>query len=104
MEQKALAASVNEREIGFYFEQIVGIDNHYAAGKSGNGHTIMNEHGLNAGNTWLIGDTLHDADIARELGCGCLLVSNGHQDADRLAQAKVPVLKSLTELIKYFKV
>ena len=102
MEQDALTASVIERGIGRYFQQIVGIDNHYAAGKSGNGRAMFIDHALSGDNTWFIGDTLHDADIARELGCRCLLIANGHQDKKRLEQAGVPVLTSLTELKSFF--
>jgi phosphoglycolate phosphatase len=102
MEQGALTASVNERGIGSYFKQIAGIDNHYAAGKSGNGHTMMDTHSLVPESTWFVGDTLHDADIARELGCHCILIANGHQDKSRLAKAGVPVMDSLTELVGHF--
>jgi phosphoglycolate phosphatase len=98
MEQNALVASVNERGISNYFQQIVGIDNHYAGGKAHNGHAMITEHELNVENTWIIGDTLHDSEIARELGCNCILVAKGHQDIHRLASAEVPVLKSLNEL------
>jgi phosphoglycolate phosphatase len=103
MEQNALVASVNERGIGKYFGQILGIDNHYAGGKAHNGHAMINEHEMNGENTWFIGDTLHDAEIARQLGCQCVLVANGHQDFHRLASAEVPVLKSLSELHSFFK-
>lgn len=103
MEHDALIASVNERGISSYFQQIVGIDNHYAAGKSGNGQAMILRHSLVADNTWFIGDTLHDADIARELGCHCLLVANGHQDRKRLEQAGVPVLNSLSDLKLFFE-
>ena len=103
MEHDALRASVTERGIGKYFQRIVGIDNHYAAGKSGNGHAMIAEHSFEGCATWFIGDTLHDADIARELGCRCLLIAHGHQDRIRLEGAGVPVLNSLTELKSFFK-
>jgi phosphoglycolate phosphatase len=102
MEQEALMSSVMERGIKGYFQQIVGIDNHYAAGKSGNGRAMIDKHSLSGDNTWFIGDTLHDADIARELGCNCLLVANGHQDRKRLELSGVPVLNDLKDLKLFF--
>jgi len=102
MEQQSLTVSVMGKGIGRYFQRIVGIGNHYAAGKLGNGHAMIDEHSFAADSTWFIGDTLHDADIARELGCRCLLVANGHQDRKRLYQAGVPVLNSLMELKSFF--
>lgn len=102
MEQDALAASIMERGIGSYFEQIIGIRNHYAAGKSDSGKAMIYEHSLAGHSTWFIGDTLHDADIARELGCRCLLIANGHQDRKKLETAGVPVLNNLIALKSFF--
>jgi phosphoglycolate phosphatase len=48
----------------------------------------------------LIGDTLHDAHVARELGVQCVLVSRGHCNPQRLASANVPVFPSLTHAVK----
>jgi phosphoglycolate phosphatase len=102
MEQDALTSSVHTRGIGKYFQQVIGIDNHYAAGKSGNGLALMEKHTLNKENTWFVGDTLHDAEIAGDLGCQCLLVVNGHQSKDRLVKAGVPILDSLANLTTFF--
>ncbi|HEY0713505.1 MAG TPA: HAD hydrolase-like protein [Polyangia bacterium] len=35
----------------------------------------------------MVGDTLHDLDLARALGCRALLYAGGHQHRDRLAAA-----------------
>jgi phosphoglycolate phosphatase len=104
MEQNALTSSVTGMGIANYFQQVIGIDNHYAAGKSGNGRAMMIEHGLGKESTWFIGDTLHDAAIAKELGCQCILIANGHQDKQRLAGAGVTLLHSLSELIPLFTI
>jgi uridine kinase len=40
----------------------------------------------------MLGDTVHDAEVAREGGMDCILVSCGHQDAERLREAGVPVV------------
>jgi phosphoglycolate phosphatase len=47
----------------------------------------------------LIGDTLHDAEVARELGCKCVLVAAGHQSEKRLRISGFPVVASLKETI-----
>lgn len=46
----------------------------------------------------LIGDTLHDAEVAQQLGWHCILCSAGHQTADRLAVTGCPIISSLTEI------
>ncbi|MGN0885892.1 MAG: HAD family hydrolase [Candidatus Spyradenecus sp.] len=46
----------------------------------------------------LIGDTLHDAEVARAQGWQCLLCAAGHQTPERLARAGYPVVESLREV------
>ena len=46
----------------------------------------------------LIGDTLHDAEVARAQGWQCLLCAAGHQTPERLARAGYPVVESLHEV------
>jgi phosphoglycolate phosphatase len=43
----------------------------------------------------LVGDTLHDAEVAAAIGCHCLLYGGGHQTRARLERAGVPVCDSL---------
>ena len=45
-----------------------------------------------------LGDTAHDAEVARAIGCRCYLIAGGHQEEAVLAKAQVPVLRSLREL------
>lgn len=46
----------------------------------------------------LIGDTLHDAEVAQQLGWHCILCSAGHQTPERLAATGCPIIPSLTEI------
>ena len=49
----------------------------------------------------LVGDTDHDADVARAIGADCILLSCGHQSASRLAACHpIAVAESITEVIK----
>ena len=48
--------------------------------------------------TLLIGDSLHDHEVAEALGVRCLLISQGHQSHARLAQCGAPVLHCLSDL------
>ena len=43
----------------------------------------------------MIGDSLHDAEVARALGTRCILVARGHQSRETLLEAGVPVVDSL---------
>jgi phosphoglycolate phosphatase len=47
----------------------------------------------------LVGDTVHDFEVASELGCACILVSNGHQSYERLKSTGVLVIEDLAQLM-----
>ena len=51
-----------------------------------------------AGNILLIGDTIHDYEVAKEIDADCILVSQGHQDEERLLKLGIPVVKDIIEL------
>ncbi|OQX81380.1 MAG: hypothetical protein B6D61_00880 [Bacteroidetes bacterium 4484_249] len=102
MEHKSLIKSVKEKAIFDYFSIISGIDNHYAASKTDNAKKIVSELNLDLSKTCLIGDTLHDYEVANELGVCCLLIANGHQTYERLSKSGCEVVKNLDDTIRYF--
>lgn len=102
MEQDALQSSVSQRKIHQYFKHIYGIDNHYGGGKAALAENLLATYHLDRENTWLIGDTLHDLEVANLIGCRCILVSYGHQSKERLEKSNATVYKTLTEVKEHF--
>ena len=47
----------------------------------------------------LIGDTLHDFEIATDLKVDCVLYSKGHNSKNRLLEASNSVINDLEELV-----
>jgi len=83
--------------IGYCFADVLGLGNIYAGSKEEIGRAYLNACGIASEETLMIGDTLHDADVARAVGARCILVSRGHQSLSTLETAGVPVVSSLTE-------
>ncbi len=102
MEHEALLKSVEVLGIKKYLDYIGGISNHYGAGKIENARQYLRLHSLPPGEITLIGDTLHDAEVAAELGCNCILIASGHQSAKRLLASGHTVLQSLADVIPFF--
>jgi len=102
MEQDFLQESMSEKNISHFFKVIYGIDNHLGAGKLLAARHLMEELDTDPGRTCIIGDTLHDMEIARELGISCFLVSQGHQSHTRLKESGYPVIHELKELLDIF--
>jgi phosphoglycolate phosphatase len=99
MEQKSLVQSIRKLGIYDYFEAIAGIEDHFAHGKIDRGRLLFERLGLSGKNCLLIGDTLHDEEVASELDCSCALVANGHQSKERLMVNGNVVVSSLKELL-----
>lgn len=99
MKQDALDQCLEQQNISHYFEHISGLDNHYAASKLENGQQLISELNLKASELILIGDTVHDFEVARELGCQCVLVANGHQSKQILESTGVLVIDELNQLL-----
>lgn len=106
-EQNSLNHILKYFAIDSYFQNIVGLDNIYAEGKSHLAIKLV-ERIRNNGSTGkilLIGDTIHDYEVAKEINSECILISHGHQDEERLLTLKIPVVrnfKELSDLLKEF--
>ena len=80
------------------FNGIYGVSDIHAAGKIERGKQLMNENLLNPERSLIIGDTLHDAEVAKALGINYLLYSGGHNSHELLSK-KAQVIDSLKELV-----
>jgi phosphoglycolate phosphatase len=104
-EQNNLKWILKHFSIDGYFQNIVGLDNIYANGKSHLAKILEKEirKNGNSGNILLIGDTIHDFEVAREINSDCILLSHGHQDEERLLKLNIPVAKNFKELYSILK-
>ena len=86
-------------DIERYFDDILGISNIYAESKVHVGQSYIAGNDICAGKTVLIGDTVHDYEVAATLGIDCILIANGHQHKHTLIKCGIPVLNDITELV-----
>lgn len=103
MEHNELVKLVKELGISEYFSHIFGIDDHLAHGKLSLASSAIKKTGYKPEETCLIGDTLHDAEVASALGINCLLIADGHQSEIRLKTSGYPVIRSLSEVEMAFR-
>lgn len=103
MEHNSLIATVKDKGIYDYFDQISGISDIFAHSKIENARAIVKELDLNPEKICLIGDTIHDYEVAMELGTCCLLVSNGHQSFYRLSESSANIVKNLKDIRHFFQ-
>jgi phosphoglycolate phosphatase len=78
-----------------FFNDVVGHADHYATGKVEQGLAWMRASGGNPAETLLIGDTVHDHEVASAMGIHCVLIAGGNQDRERLLACGAPLFPSL---------
>jgi phosphoglycolate phosphatase len=82
-------------QIDHFFEQVVGISDKLAEGKVAEGLALKAKLGVSGSDITIIGDSSHDAEVARALDSRCILVARGSESRARLTQAGFPVVDSL---------
>jgi phosphoglycolate phosphatase-like HAD superfamily hydrolase/membrane protease YdiL (CAAX protease family) len=96
-----LEKAVSDYHIKDYFNLVDGLDNHHAAGKLSLARTHLEKLALPQESILLIGDTLHDAEIAHELGLQCCVIPNGHHSRQRLEKSPAFLVNSLGDLLDF---
>jgi phosphoglycolate phosphatase len=92
---------VRHHNLHDYFFAIVGTTNIYAEGKIDRATSFMNTSALKDQRYLLVGDTLHDYEVAQALGIDCLLFSKGHHSEKKLAQTGSPIINELDQVLKW---
>jgi phosphoglycolate phosphatase len=80
----ALRLQAEHHDLHAAIDAWVGLPDIQAHGKVEVGRRWMAEQRLARERVVLVGDTLHDLEVAEELGVRCLLIEGGHQSAERL--------------------
>ncbi len=96
--KEELQAQVEKRGIRRYFDEVSGTGTILAHGKSELAREWAERHAGEEGGLWFVGDTPHDAEVARIMGATPLLVSWGHVSRKRLLALGGPVFDTPGEL------
>ncbi len=102
--QEALDAGIQHFGIREHFLGLVGADNIYAEGKVAQGRHWIEQLDWSPDEIVLVGDTLHDFEVAEAIGTHCILMGHGHHTSERLAKTGSPVAHSLRELVQLLRV
>ncbi|MEE4257034.1 MAG: HAD family hydrolase [Bacteroidales bacterium] len=100
MQNDFLNELVRQHGIAHYFDEISGIDDHYASGKVENARKLIAGLEGKAGETVMIGDTIHDHEVGEELGIRVILVSRGHQSEERIRSTGREIAHNFREVIQ----
>ncbi len=97
-EGERLRREVKEYGIDCYFTDVIGTGDNLGSSKVSLAVNFVENCGVEREKILFIGDLLHDAEVARECGCKAVLISAGHQSAERLAASGYPVLPKISAI------
>ena len=103
LQHKLLVRHVKCLAVEHFFNKISGGADANAQGKLDRAEGLMRDSGFKRENTLIIGDTLHDAEVAQHLNIRCVLISHGFQPEQRLKTSGYPVVSSLGEFDRYIQ-
>ena len=100
--QKMLDDMMMFHNLEKYFLKVLGLTDHYANSKVAAGKSWINELEYDTKEILLIGDTIHDVEVADEMGTECVLIAQGHTAYDRLESSGKEVFYNLFEFKEWF--
>lgn len=99
MRQTMLEFTLKQNQIFNFFEGVAGLNDHYAVSKIDRGGQLINDFMINTKESFIIGDTNHDFEVAKKLGINCILIADGHQSEERLRKTGAKVIPDLMALM-----
>jgi len=102
MQQDFLTETVSHLLDTTLFEEIVGLNNHYAHTKLENAMLLVEKIGLPKNEIVMVGDTMHDFEVAKAVGVECVLFSGGHYSRQRLEKSGALVIDKLLMIEEMF--
>ena len=97
-EREMLVSQLSDLGIIDLFDGVMGLDNIHAASKV----SLAREwrEGNPGATVLMIGDTVHDLEVASAIDADCALIAGGHQSREVLENTGAPVYSSLLERVK----
>lgn len=102
-EKNRLLNQVEKFKVKSYFDYILGIDDDFAVSKSNLAKKWFDDNNIDKEKALFIGDTTHDFEVSKYIGCDCVLVSCGHQSKNVLEKTGAPVLENLNQAVTFLK-
>lgn len=86
-----------------YLSDVLGINDIYATSKVHIGQAFIERCPYQPNEILMVGDTLHDKEVALAMGINYVLCAQGHQSYEVLSVNNNHVIKDLAEIFEYLK-
>ena len=98
-EEEMVVSWVRIHGIQEHFKGVYGLSDRLAASKEQRCRDLIDDFNLDPSVTLFIGDTDHDVEVARAVGCRPIVVLQGHQDRFRFGDADCEIYDSFHDLV-----
>lgn len=102
-EKKLLIEQLKHLGIDMYFDGFAACDDIHAKGKIEYGKEFISKNHIDPSESLMIGDCLHDFEVANEIGLKPVLFSQGHNSLKTLQKVNAPIVNSFEEFYKLVK-
>ncbi len=101
-EKERLYHQISLFDIEDYFDDVIGTDDNYAVSKADIAKKWFADHELNPDKAVFIGDTVHDYEVARAVGCDSILIADGHQSREVLSVIDAVIINCISDIKEIF--
>lgn len=95
-----LAQQVRSFGVSEFFDRVLGTGDVLARSKLAVARAWASSDGIDPALVTLIGDSLHDLEVARDLGWNCVLYAGGHQPIPIPVDGSYRLVRDLAELVE----
>ncbi len=96
--QKELLTYTGLFGVQSFFQVISGADDYLAAEKATRAKRLLEEYNVDPRQALVVGDSLPDYTMAKQIGAACVLIAKGHQSRQDLESCGVTVLDDIRQL------
>jgi len=100
-ENNLLNETVRFYKLNNFFKHVAGIGHYYADDKISLAKNIRKKISCDNEEILVIGDSVHDYEVANSLSVDCILFSNGHYSKKRLLKCRCDIIDNHLELLNY---
>lgn len=100
-EKSGLVKWLDRTEVLKYFDDVIATDNIYARGKVDIATDWITLHPIDKDRAVLVGDTVHDAEVAEAMGIQCVIIPRGHSGVEDLKGTSAIILPDAAAFLKF---
>lgn len=97
-EQRWLEKQVRAHDIDYLFTELLGARDIYVKGKVAIALEWITRNNIDSTQVLMVGDTVHDFEVAENIGCDVVLIARGHNSKEALMTTGAPVIDNIEQL------